>query len=760
MCKTSLPNCNALLISCVLLSTLISCNVHANNLSEVNSCQTKNGNATKHIKPKEFPADKVDNTEISADFTKSNNSGLTSLDGNVIIEKNLLRVTADHAHFNKYQQELEVSGNVHLDTKDLSLDADSGTVVIDNDDTNDKTKGQFKNVEFFIPNSNLKGKAKTVNSSDNNNKEQLSTLNQASITSCNLFNPDWFISASKIKLDHKDKYGAADDVVIRFKGIPFIYTPYIEFPISDKRRTGFLFPEIGSSSSRGVELATPWYWNITPNQDALMTPHYMEKRGISLDADYRFLTESTKGELVTSYLPQDNVTQSERYQINYQQYSRISSKLTFEANLRDISDSNYFNDFTSSLSSTSQTHLDRSASLRFDLNNWHMRALVQDFKTVDETAPRSDRPYERLPQLTLSGDTRVANTPILFSLDSELVDFTHDDNSITTGTRLIVQPGFHLPISGDYWFIDPSVKISHTQYNIDSNTNGLSNIKNRNLLIGGINAGLFFERFLDNGYQHTLEPQLYYLNIPFKDQNNTPLFDTSTPDFSVSQLFRENRFIGGDRIGDTNQITLALTSRILNLSTGTELVRASIGQIFYFEDRKVSLDGTIDTSSQTDLIAELDTNWGKWKSSIDLQLDVTSNELSKENYFLHYKSDARHIFNIGYRKRLSDNLIDLEQTDTSFVYAINNKYTSFLRWNYSLKDGKDIDSIAGISYNSCCWSIQLLAQRRLQNTVDVNDSYDNSILVQFVFKGLGSLSGDTARTTLKQSIYGYTDNLH
>jgi len=248
--------------------------------------------------------------------------------------------------------------------------------------------------------------------------------------------------------------------------------------------------------------------------------------------------------------------------------------------------------------------------------------------------------------------------------------------------------------------------------------------------------------------------------VPFQDQSNTPLFDTSTPDFSVSQLFRDNRFIGGDRVGDTNQITVALTSRVLDPDSGNELVRASIGQIYYFEDREVSLDGSIDTSSQSDVIAELDTNWGRWKSNVDLQLDIKNNTLSKENYFLHYLSDARHLFNFGYRKRLIDNNLDTEQTDTSFVYAINHQYSSYMRWNYSLKDDKNIDLIAGIAYDSCCWSLQLLAQRRLKNSTSIDDAYDNSILIQFVFKGLGSLSGSTAKATLEQSIYGYTDVLH
>jgi LPS-assembly protein len=388
-----------------------------------------------------------------------------------------------------------------------------------------------------------------------------------------------------------------------------------------------------------------------------------------------------------------------------------------------------------------------------------MKAMVQDIKTIDENAPLDTRPYERLPQLTLTGDEEIPNSPLLFTLDSEYVDFTHEDDTKTTGSRLIVRPGLSLPLSGAAWFLEPALKFSHTQYDVGTESGATQSVDDRNLPISSIDAGLFFERFLPNGYQQTLEPRLYYLNVPYEDQDNVPLFDTSTPRFSVAQLFRDNRFVGGDRIGDTNQLTVALTSRILNPNTGSEFVRASIGQIYYFEDRKVSLTGnSIDTEKQSDVIAELDVKWRRWQSNIDLQWDVSRSEFSQENYFLHFKSDERHLFNIGYRKRLLDDssLVDIEQTDTSFVYGINKNYSAIARWNYSLKDSKDIDTILGVAYDSCCWSIQLLSQRLLRNSTTSNE-YDTAILVQFVFKGLGSLSGSRAQNTLEESIYGYTD---
>lgn len=723
-------------------------------------CPVESSATTKHIKPRAFPKENIDNTEISADFTQSSSDGSTSLDGNVIIEQHLLRVTADHVDYDKQQDILKFSGNVHVDTEAMSLEADAGRVTMDSAGK----QGNFENIKFFIPGSNMKGQAEAIRSGEDNH----STLNNASITSCDLFDPDWLISADEIQLDHEDEYGSADDVVIRFKDIPFMYVPYMEFPTSDKRRSGFLFPEFGISSSRGLELATPWYWNIAPNHDAVIAPRYMEKRGLELGGDYRYLTRSSRGELKGSYLHEDDITQESRYQVRYLQHSRILSNLLFDVDIQDISDPDYFNDFSNNIGSTSQTHLNRSATLNYDLNNWHLRAMVQDIKTIDETTSIAEHPYERLPQITFNGEEGLASSPVYFTLGSEYVDFTHKDETKTTGTRTTIRPGLHLPLSGTAWFIDPAIKYSHTRYDVSTEgtpiTPGTSEtVANRNIPIGSIDSGLFFERPLDSGYQQTLEPRLYYLNVPYEDQDNIPLFDTSIPNFSVAQLFRDNRFVGGDRIGDANQLTFALTSRILNPSTGNELVRASIGQIYYFEDRKVTLDGSVDTAKQSDIIAELDTNWGLWKGNINLHWNTANHELSQENYFLHYMSDARHIFNLGYRKRLKERSIDIEQTDTSFVYAINREYSGVVRWNYSLKDDKSIDTIAGIAYDSCCWSIQLLAQQRLKNTtvstIVNDDPYDNSILVQFVFKGLGSLSGNKTRNMLEQSIYGYTDIL-
>ena len=459
-------------IPSVLFLTLFSQLISAEAIKQDTTlCPIQNTSSIKHTPPPIFSEENIGHTKIGADTTQSGADNSITLDGNVIIEQHKLRISADHAQYSKQADTLQISGNVHIDSESMSLEADSGIININNNTTETKpaTKNrasQFNNIKFLIPESQMKGKAGNIQTGENDQGNKISTLNNANITSCDLFDPDWLISADEIQLDHDDEYGSAEDVIIRFKGIPFLYTPYMEFPTSDKRRSGLLFPQFGTSTSRGIELAVPWYWNIAPNHDAVITPRYMEKRGVEVAGNYRYLTQSTNGKLLGAYLPDDDLTQENRYQVRYTQHTRILSNLLLDIDLQDISDAEYFNDFSNNLGSTSQTHLFRNATLRYELNNWQMRVLVQDIKTIDSTTAVSSRPYERLPQLTLNGDAVIANSSILFTLDSEFVDFTHEDETIVTGTRLTIRPGLRLPLSGTAWFFEPAINFSHTLYDV------------------------------------------------------------------------------------------------------------------------------------------------------------------------------------------------------------------------------------------------------------------------------------------------------
>lgn len=644
---------------------------------------------------------------------------------------------------------MQVSGNVHVDTKNMSFDAASGSMMMNDE------RGQFNNVKFFTPETGLHGTAVSIVSGGSDATE----LKQASITTCDPDSPDWSLGAGEIELNHAEEYGSAKHVVLRFKDIPFFYAPYMEFPLGEKRRSGLLVPEFSDSSSRGFELSVPWYWNIAPNHDAILSPHYMRKRGLQLDTWYRYLTRSSNGEFNVFFLPDDDITNEDRHHLRYMQDSSLSKNLQLNIDIEDVSDVNYFDDFSNSLSGSSITHLNRSLSLNYATQFWQASGIAQTYETVDSSILISDRPYRKLPQLNLSGAQPIANTGLSFTLDSEWVDFDHEDSSITTGTRLNLTPGLQWLLQGASWYLKPSILFDHAEYDVEDGSGTKLGLEDRNLTITSIDTGLFFERKLAGGLLQTLEPRAYYLNVPFHDQSTLPIFDTSDPNFSVSQLFRYNRFNGRDRIGDTEQLTMAISSRLINPETGNELMSASLGQIVYFDDRLVTLDNITETSSKSDIIAEIAGNWENWSARAGVQWDTETDKADKENISFHYKGHNRFIFNAGYRLRRSTDVTidDIKHTDLSIVAPIGNNYTFFGRWDYSLEQERDIDVIAGFSYDSCCWSIQLINQRHLQNT-NTQQEYDTSFMIQLVLKGLGSVSGNRASNTLKNAIYGYDED--
>ena len=699
--------------------------------------------------PPVFSEDTRSNIDISANKTLTGKDGSSTFEGDVVIERHELRITTDIARFDNSKREVSVYGNVHLDTLSMSIDAESGRFFLDN------RNAEFNNIRFFMPETRLRGQAESVTSES----DKSATLLNSSITSCPPDDIDWLLSANKIQLDLQDEYGKARGVVLRFHRVPFLYTPYIEFPIGDKRRSGLLVPSFGTSSSRGFELTVPWYWNIAPNQDATIAPHYMDRRGLALDSEYRYLTRSTDGTLNFNYLNEDQITLEERWSLKYVQNTQFSQNIGLTIDYNDVSDPEYLQDFSSSLLGTSTTHLSQNASLAASYTNWQLGAVLQRYETLDLTIAESDRPYRLLPKIAVNGDEELIDD-LNFTLASEWVNFVHEDNISVEGPRFIFQPGIEWSLQDSAWFLKPAVELNHTQYNVSDGGGTKVDTQDRNIPITSIDSGIFLERYMANDLITTLEPRLFYLYVPFEDQDDLPLFDTSVPDFSLLQMFRKNRFYGGDRIGDANQVTAALSSRIINPATGYEYMRASIGQIYYFDDRRVTLTGIPATSKSSDIIGEISGTVGNWSANAGMQWDIERHNSAKHNAAVQYQKGKNTIFNIGYSKRRETptNIEALEQTDISFVAPVSKKYKLIGRWNYSLEQNRDLEVIAGLSYDSCCWSTIIALQRNLVTSSSIDEDYDNTILFQLVLKGLGSVSGDSAVDKLKQSILGFRND--
>ena len=696
--------------------------------------------------PESFSVDKQQETRISAQQVENMSGDTSKFTGDVQIDRHQLRLKADEIGYNRIGEQLTLNNNVHIDANNLSIDADSGWYDMTNN------TGKFSNAHYQIINPYFQGDTPALIFES----RQLTRLESSSFTSCPAGNRDWILKTGALELDSDNQTGTATNATIWFKGVPLFYTPYISFPLGEQRRSGFLMPNLGNSNRNGTEISIPWYWNIAPNQDMLLTPTSMVKRGVLLDTKYRYLSQNNKGNIDLQYLENDQVTDSERYFIHVKHHTDIGKNLDFNLNAEDASDADYLYDFGGSQDSTSLSHLERTANLSYNQGPWKLKLAAQSFETIDDDITLDSRPYRRLPQLTLRGSDEFSSTDLSWSVVSEWVDFEHESDTRTTGQRVDIYPKLSWPLLGNAWFFTPSIGYRYTSYDVIDDTDTALDIDDRGLSITSLDSGLFFERHYQNGkYLQTLEPRLFYLKIPYHDQSTQPVFDTGNLDFTFAQLFRDNRFNGIDRIGDADQLTIGLTSRLLGTETGNELMSLSIGQIYYFEDRLVSLDSTTEETQKSDFISEISGSLDNWTARGTVQYNPELNQTDKRSIQLHYQKDKHQIFNVGYRFRrdLNDETQNLEQTDISLVIPFADRYRLIARRNYSLTESREIESLYGIEYESCCWAVRLIAQSSLLED-EPDNTYDKAIKLQLVLKGLGS-TDKSATDSLSHAILGY-----
>ena len=716
-------------------------------------CPSASDLNSQYTAPERFDEQKKDETRISAETVENATGDITTFSGNVLIERDQFRLRADRIIFNRLDQKLDINGQIHIDTNNMAIDGDTGWLNLEDN------SAEFKNSHYFFPETRLQGNTPVLTLE----KDKYTLLLDSQFSSCpktkKSGDEDWYLQSSFLKLDHEEQLGTAKHAVLWFKSVPIFYSPYISFPLGDERRSGFLMPSFGSSSSRGAEISIPWYWNIAPNHDALLTPRYMKKRGLQLNTNYRYLTRSSTGALDIEYLDKDMELKESRHLVKFNNHSDLGDHIDFDITASDASDNEYFDDLGAGINIANTTHLQRTATLKYFNGPWTLSTLTQTYETIDEDILITDRPYRRLPQITLHGKDNLFDSDVEWSIDSEWVEFTHESETNTTGSRLDIHPGIRWPLQGSAWFITPAFSYRHSQYDLIDGNNIALDIKDRGLSSTSVDAGLFFEReFSNNKIIQTLEPRLFYLHVPFENHTDIPLFDTGEYDFTFAQLFRENRFTGIDRIADSNQFTLALSSRFITKETGDEFLSLSIGQIFYNQDRRINLElnPVADTQTKSDLISEITGHWNNWRSRASIQWNPELHKTDKSSAQIHYRDKGNRIFNIGYRFRRDfvDETNNLEQSDVAFSWPISAQYSMLGRWNYSITEQRGIERLFGIEYESCCWATRLVFQRYLQDP-DNNEPYNSAIMFQLILKGLGSVAHKETTDVLKRAILGY-----
>ena len=566
--------------------------------SEPLVCENTLGTRLKESAPAAFEIGNPETIQLEAGNVEAQlgENPTTTLSGGILLRREDKVAGADTATYDPGTRSVFLGGNVRFQDPDTEVISDAARFEYDSG------RITFNGAQFTLSN-NSRGAADRLEVSQDGTLE----LDEVSYTTCPPDSNDWLLEARDIDLDTRSGTGTARGVKMRFQGIPILYAPYLSFPISDARKTGILAPEIGSTSRSGNEIILPFYWNIAPNYDATITPRLLTDRGLQLQTEFRYLTEIHSGQINAEYLNDDSLVEDDRHFVSVDHRTLWRDKIRNELQFREVSDNQYFEDLGSSLSESTVTHLDRSLRVDYHTDKLSLFGQFQDFQTIDDAIVPSDEPYQRLPQLLAQGRWPDLWLGAGVNLDAELVNFDRDVG--VTGWRFNVAPELKLPIERPGWYIEPAVAVDYTRYELSNTEPGQQESPDRVLPIASIDTGAVFERLMNNTEAQrvqTIEPRLLYVHIPFEDQDGLPVFDTITPDLNLVQLFRKNRFLGIDRIADTDQLSVGVTSRILDVDSGRELMTATVGQVRYFSTSRVSLPSTPSfTDESSDYIAEM-----------------------------------------------------------------------------------------------------------------------------------------------------------
>ncbi len=687
------------------------------------------------------------NEEVVAEAdTVVSEDGVVSLNGDTTITYQNRTLNAENAQYNPVTGEVSVDGALSFESDGIKME--SNNAIIDMDDNLFSTTESV--YEFDVNGRRATGDADRME----RNAEGHFTLDGATYSSCPPGDKSWFIRANKLALYPDEGIGTAQNLSLIFKGVPILYVPRFSFPISPKRKTGFLAPILARGDSTGFELHMPWYWNIRHDLDATFVPRFTQKRGPQLQTELRYLNRQGSWVFDHEYLKDSALSHRQRTFSQVRHEGSFGNYWTSEINASRVSDADYFTDLGDSLQLASITHLDRRADLRYERGPISALVRLQSYQTVDLEIPEQQRPYQRLPQLTARWETPKDEFGVRASADVELVYF--DRTNSITGSRFDVQPRISWPVSGDSWFFTPAFSYRYSLYSLNNTEDDIPSKQSRSLTTLSLDSGLFFDRAIDDkGSVQTLEPRLFYLRVPFANQSEIPLFDSSELDFSISQLFRENRFSGADRVADANQISAGVTTRFINGVSGRETFRGSIGQILYFDDRKVALeDDDIETDSSSDIVGEVSAALPRdWSARGQMQWSPNNDSTVRGSILLSYRPADGRLINFAHRTVNTDSTAETDQLDVSALWPISNSLRLAGRWNYSLDADRSLESLLGVEYDSCCWAFRFAARRYISD--DGND-HETKLYFELVLKGLAPI-GQNYGALLENTILGYRD---
>ena len=693
---------------------------------------------------------------VSADSADIVEDGVTRLTGNVAVEGGTRLLRSDEIVYDESEGVIEAKGNVRYWDEGTFVAGENARAELETDAVTVESV-----TAYMLEGAHGHGEARDVEIIGN----ERMTASGASFTTCNPGDADWRITADRLTIDQAEGTAEARNLWLRVMGQRLFYLPRLSFPLSSRRKSGFLAPSWGSSESSGIEVTAPFYFNLAPNYDATLAARAMSKRGVQARGELRFLARGYgSGRIAAEHLPSDARFDGDRTAFDLSHRHEWSDRWSTDARLEQVSDASYLQDLGDGLSQSSRSYLPRRLDVTYRGEQWDALLRIQDFQTLDPSILPHDQPYTRLPQIVLRTNAPQRNRALNVSGQAEVTYFQRD--SFTTGARASLRPSVTYPIHTAGIFVTPKATLHLTRYELDriGAETSLDGEPTSLVPAFSLDGGMSLERPLTlegRSLTHTVEPRLYYLIVPFGHQSDLPNFDTSEFSFNFARLFRENRFSGGDRIGDTHQLTLGLTSRLLD-EHGAELVRASLGRVAYFRDRWVQLDRTDppETRRASDLLAEIEARPArKWRLRTSLQYDPMDRRNEASAFHVQYRSDRRRLFNLAYRRvRDIEPEGTIEQADLSFVWPIANHWRTIGRWNVALDGERNqtLEAFGGLAYESCCFMFRAMARRYLSHDergAD-GDRYSNGIYVQVEFKGLTG-TGIRPHEFLIRGIPGY-----
>ncbi|GHE92094.1 LPS-assembly protein LptD [Thalassotalea profundi] len=679
-----------------------------------------------------------------------------SFSGGVTLMNNNHAINANELTINRQTESISALGDIHFQNQGINVFASKlmaseqtqETQLLDSAYQLNGNPGHGSAGSIYV---NLDGTLKLMDSS---------------FTTCYGEVPDWQIEASEINISAKDNLGEAYHARIKLFDIPVLYIPYISFPVTNERKSGFLYPVVKSSNQSGLIVEVPYYFNIAENMDATVTPRLISKRGLQLLTEFRYLSGQQSGEINLEYLDKDNnlkINQDPRYLARFEHVGTFSERFRAYVDYTTISDDNYLVDLDTEQYNANDAYLYQVGELAYFGETWQAKMQFQDFEVLGDHKAS----YKTLPHIEIKSTTALPFLNGQFDVYSELTSFKSSDRDIPEAERYHIEAGAIFPLSTPAWFLTSEFKLLQTHYEqkrIPVNSL-LEDSVNRTLPKVRLHGGINLERdisLFDGNFLQTLEPQLQYLYVPNKDQSNIGVYDTTVLQDDYSGLFRDKRFSGLDRIAQANQYSWGVTSRILSQSND-ELFRLSLGRIVYLNEDNITAGKNV-AEDESALASEVFWQFSrKWQFSSDIQYNTKTNTTNKSQSSLDYQYSNNQTIQLNHRYSSNVSGTSLEQVSVLTSYQLNPDWQFVGRVTQDLQNKRSLESYLGLQYESCCWAIRIAYHRHINSKIDeqgfINenrDEFDSGFMLEFVIKGL---SGGKARVNTEDmfnaSIFGY-----